>query len=251
MRRTRCTLQRVFEKHGEKAMRAGDVMTRNVATVAPDTTVDKIVDAMMTRHISAVPVVDAAGRVVGIVSEGDLVRRQELGTDKHPSWWLRLISAPEDRAHDYLKAHGVHAKDVMTKDVATVSADTDLSEVADLLEDKRIKRVPVVEDGKLVGIVSRADLIRGLAAHKAPLPAPTKNDAELRAAIEKEIGIEIGAGSYSTNVIVSDGTVHLWGAVESAEVKEAMKVAAERVAGEGKVVDRLAILSATYTSGWV
>lgn len=232
-------------------MRAGDVMTREVATVAPDTTVNKVVEAMMNRHISAVPVVDEAGRVVGIVSEGDLVRRQELGTDKHPSWWLRLIRAPEDRARDYLKSHGVYARDVMTKEVATVSEDTELSDVADLLETKQIKRVPVLQDGKLVGIVSRADIIRGLAAHKAPLPAPSKDDTTLRAAIEKEVRDEIGAHSYSTNIIVTNGTVHLWGTVESTEVKDAMKVAAERIAGKGKVEDHLAILSTAYTSGWV
>jgi len=232
-------------------MRAGDVMTRNVATVAPETTVDKIVETLMNRHISAVPVVDEAGRVVGIVSEGDLVRRQELGTDKHPSWWLRLIGPSEDRAHDYLKSHGIHAKNIMTKDVVTVSEDTHLAKVADILENKRIKRVPVLRDGKLVGLVSRADIIRGLATHKAPLRAPSKDDATLREAIEKEIGDGAGVRSYGVNIIVTEGIAHLWGFVDSTEVKEAMMLAAERVVGDGKVEDHLAILSPTYSYGWI
>ncbi len=232
-------------------MRAGDVMTRNVATVSPETTIDKIVETLMNRHISAVPVVDDTGRVVGIVSEGDLVRRQELGTEKHPTWWLRLIATPDADAHDYLKSHGIHAKNIMTKDVVTVSEDTDLAKVADLIENNRIKRVPVLRDGKLLGLVSRADIIRGLAAHKAPLPVPSKDDAALRGAIEKGIGDGTGARSYATNIIVTEGIVHLWGAVDSAEVKEAMRVAAERIAGEGKVEDHLAIISPTYSSGWI
>lgn len=226
-------------------MKASDVMTRNVATVTPETPIVEIVNALLERRISALPVVDAGGAVVGIVSEGDLIRRQEIGTDKHTSWWLHLLTAPEDQARDYVKSHGRKAADVMTADPVTVAPDTALGEIATLLERNRIKRVPVCDGGKLVGIVSRADLIRGLAAHPAALPAPSTDDAALREAVTKAIRDETGVRTEFINVIVTGGTVHLWGGTNSQDEKKAVRIAAEGVAGADKVVDHLGVLSST------
>src|SRR5215471_1029377 len=142
-------------------MRAMDVMTTNVITVGPDTSVQEVAKTLSERNISGVPVVDAANRLVGIVSEGDLLHRVETGTDRRVqrrrrSWWLDTIGSDEELARDYVKSHGRTAGDVMTRDVITVSETAQLGDIANLLETKKIKRVPVVRDGTLVGIVSRA-----------------------------------------------------------------------------------------------
>ncbi len=226
-------------------MKAADIMSRNVATVAPEMSITEIAKILLGRHISAAPVVDDTGSVVGIVSEGDLIRRQEIDTEKHPSWWLQLLASPEDQAHDYVKSHGLKASDVMSGNVVTVGPDTPIDEVATLLERYRIKRVPVIEGGKLAGIVSRADLIRGLAAHPATLPSPSTADATLRDAVVAVIRNETGVRAEFINVIVTGGTVHLWGGTNSDDERKAVRVAAEGVAGPDRVVDHLGVLSST------
>src|SRR5574338_371038 len=150
-----------------KLMQAKDVMTTRLATVAPDATVREIANLLLERRISAVPVVDSDGRLKGIVSEGDLIRRPELGTLRHRSWWLSLLSNAEEDAISYVKTHGGHARDVMTPEVITVDETAPLEQIADTLEKHGIKRVPVLGKGKLVGIVSRADLLRGLVARQS------------------------------------------------------------------------------------
>lgn len=158
-------------------MRARDVMTTDVVTVDLDTSVREIARLLLARRISAVPVVAADGRLAGIVSEGDLVRRPELGTEARPSWWLMLFAGSEDLAQSYRKAHGRRAADVMTHDVVTVAEDAPVSEIARLLEERRFKRVPVIRDGRVVGVVSRADLVRGLAVQRAPTAVPADDNA--------------------------------------------------------------------------
>ena len=165
-------------------MRAMDVMTTNVITVSPDTSVQEVAKILSERSISGVPVVDAENRLVGIVSEGDLLHRVEMGTDRRPdrrtgrrrSWWLDTVGSDEELARAYVKSHGRTARDVMTSEVTSVNETTELADIANLLETRRIKRVPVVRDGKLVGIVSRANLVRALAAagsRLTPTPPPT------------------------------------------------------------------------------
>jgi CBS domain-containing protein len=140
-------------------------MTTQVVTVLPDTSVREVAKMLLINRISAVPVVDTEGRILGMLSEGDLMRRTETGTDEHHSWWLALFA--DLRVEAFVKSHGLHANDVMTREVISVSEDAPLDEVATLLERHRIKRVPVVRDGKLVGIVSRANLLHGLVAWRA------------------------------------------------------------------------------------
>lgn len=224
-------------------MHARDVMTTRVITVTPDTRVPEIAQLLLKHRISAVPVVDPDGRVVGIVSEGDLMRRAETGGERARSWWLTLMAGAEELAREYVKAHGLQASDVMSRDVVSVRRDTPVGEIAALLERRRIKRVPVVEDGRLAGIVSRADLLRGLAAAQAPPgPAPSPDDRTIRRQLLETLASAPWATTGSTNVIVTGGVVHLWGWVSSADERRAMLVAARSVPGVRAVEEHLADL---------
>ena len=227
-------------------MRVRDVMTTEVATVAAETPVEEVAQFLLDRHISAAPVVDQDGDLVGIVSEGDLIRRPETGTERHRSWWLALLTAPEDLAGEYVKSHGHRASDVMTDDVIKVHEDTLLGELATLLEKRRIKRAPVMREGKLVGIVSRADILRALAATQAsPPPVPSADDRSIR---EQLLAKEALPRGPQVNVVVNEGVVHLWGLIDSEEERKALRVAAESIAGVRAVEDHLG-RRPTYVAG--
>jgi CBS domain-containing protein len=217
-------------------------MTTQVVTVMLDTNVREVARILLINRISAVPVVDKQGHILGMLSEGDLMRRVEAGTDGSGSWWLSLLSGPDYRAEAFVKSHGLHAKDVMTREVISVSEDAPLDEVATLLERHRIKRVPVVRDGKLVGIVSRANLLHGLVAQRAGF-APSGCDDEIRAAIMDAL-VKIGIPRHFLNVVVSDGVVYLWGATHSESERDAVRVAAETTPGAKRIENHLFVLSA-------
>jgi CBS domain-containing protein len=226
-------------------MRAKDVMTTHVITVAPDTPVREVATLLAERAISGVPVVDGTGRVVGIVSEGDLMHRTETGTERHPthrrSWWLDGLAAERDLARDYIKSHGRTAKDIMTREVISVTEDTDLGDVATLLETHRIKRVPVMQDGRLVGIISRANLVRALAA--APIPTSTAasvDDRSIRTSLLAELKDKEWAHVWPADIIVRDGVVHFWFTDDQPEEQRAaMRIAAENTPGVRGVEQRL------------
>lgn len=222
-------------------MQAQDVMTTAVATIAADATVQEAAKLMLARRVSALPVTDAKGRVVGMVSEGDLMRRTELGTDTPRSWWLRLVG--EDAARDYLKVHSAAVRDVMTSPAVSVRRSTPLRDVVRLMEKRRIKRVPVLEGARLVGIVSRADLVRELANAPAR-PAPrTAGDRALRKLVLEEVA-RSGLDATYVNITVEHKTVHLWGSVRSNHEQKALRVAAKRVAGVRKVEDNTFVMPA-------
>ena len=223
-------------------MQASDIMTTDVVTVGPSTAVRQIADLLLKRHISAVPVVDSDSRVLGIVSEGDLMRRAESGTEAHPSWWLRAFSDNRDLLKTYIKAHGKTAEQVMTRNPVTISEDTPLNKIASLLEKHRIKRVPVVLDGRIVGIVSRANLLHGLAASELAPSVAVKDDRELRQAVMDALLKSVGFGPAMINVVVTDGKVELWGTVNDDVQEQAAVIAAETVPGAGKVESHLARL---------
>jgi CBS domain-containing protein len=223
-------------------MRAMDVMTPDVITVDPDTSVQALAKLLSERAISGAPVVDSGGRMVGIVSEGDLLHRTELGTEQRRatrhSWWLDHFAA--GLARDYVKSHGRTVGDIMTREVVTVSEETELADVATLLETRRIKRVPVVRDGKVVGIVSRSNLVRALGATSgAALGAPTStaaatdDDRTIRNGLLAELKRqEWAARVWAQDIIVSGGVIHLWfGSDEPEERRQAIRVAAENVPG--------------------
>ena len=161
------------------------------------------------------------------------------------SWWLNLIGDPNDEPQEYIRSHGKTAKDVMTKDVTTVSEFTSISEIAETLETKRIKRVPVVEAGKLVGIVSRANIIQALVAHKnTGLPQQTASDQEIRETLMKEFNTHAWAANATLNIVVNEGVVRYWGFVESEVAKDALQLAAENIPGVKSVESNLGISAA-------
>jgi CBS domain-containing protein len=231
----------------ERAMKASDVMVSKVITVGPNTTVQEIATILLSNRISAVPVVDELGALIGIVSEGDLIHRVEAGTERHYSWWLNLLSDKGTLAHDYLKSHAVRAADVMTKRVITASPDLPLGELASLLEKHRIKRVPIVEKGNLVGIVSRANLLQGLAALRRDISVESRvEDSVLRERVLSEIKSKLWASASHINVIVHNGVVELWGGVDLLDEKDALRVAAELTPGVRTVADYIGINKIQY-----
>jgi CBS domain-containing protein len=224
-------------------MQAADVMTSQVITVSLDTDVREIARLLLEHHISAVPVVDDAQKVLGIVSEGDLIRRIENDTDRRKSWWLKSIFAGANDASEYIKSHGRKAREIMTPDPVTISEDESLHRIATLLEKHHIKRVPVVRDGRLVGIVSRANLLRGFSAIAPDAESVvTADDREIRKAILKEVDDNTGVWVDRINVIVADGVVQLWGLVDNREEKMAVQVAAENTPGVKQVENNLGLV---------
>ena len=213
-------------------MHAKDVMTKRVISVQPDTGVREVAKRLIEHAISGVPVVDQAGRLAGIISEGDLMRRPESETEHHRAWWLRMLLSPEQKAAEYVKTHGRCAADVMTKRVVTVAEGTTLEQVADLLQKHRIKRAPVMRGDKMVGIVTRADLLHGLIARQAG-HAPSASDNQIKAAIERAWD-QAGVDARFLNMVVTGGVVHVWGVVGTEQEKDAVRVAAHGAPGVKK-----------------
>lgn len=223
-------------------MQARDVMSSPVISVAETASVAEVAALLLRNGISAMPVLGAQGELVGIVSEGDLVRRVETGTERVPSWWLTLFGDVDDQAREYAKSRGTRVVDVMSRDVVTVGEDAGIAEIAELLERHRIKRVPVVRDGKVVGIVSRANLLQGLASHPAAAPGEAASDSAAKKQIADEMR-RAGVDVVFVNVVVTDGVAHLWGAVRSDQQLQAARIAAESVMGDpSRVRSRLSVL---------
>ena len=221
-------------------MQARDVMTASVATIGHDATVRQAAKLMLERGVSALPVLDQKGQLAGIISEGDLVRRAELGTGQARSWWLQLMSG-ESAAADYVKTHSTRVRDVMTRPVISVTETTPLDKIALLFEKHRIKRVPVIRSGQAIGIVSRADLVRRLAV--APLAnfSSLINDRALKRKVLKRVR-ESGVDATYVNLTVSGGALHLWGGVRSDAERQALRVAVDGVPGLRKVEDHTFVM---------
>jgi CBS domain-containing protein len=225
-------------------MNAGDVMTREVVTVSPETPVLQVVKLLLGRGISGVPVVDENNALVGVVSEGDLMRRVELGTQKRRGGWREFFIGTATLAEEYVRSHGAVARDVMTRDVISVTQDTPISAIADLMEQKRIKRVPVLEDGRVIGLVSRANLLRAFASQPADAGtvAPA-DDSAIRDALMAELGRQSWSRRAENTVVVTDGIVHLWGLVATPEELRALELAAQGTAGVKAVRNHMIVLS--------
>jgi CBS domain-containing protein len=226
-------------------MRATDVMTTNVITVTPETTVRDLAELLGRHGISGVPVVGADNGLVGIVSEGDLLHRAETGTERRTerrrTRWLDWLTSDQDVARDYLKSHARTVRDVMTRDVITVSETTGLDEIADLLETRRIRRLPVVRDGRLVGIVSRANLVRALAMTRVePASEAVLDDFTIRDALLGELRDKQWAKVWAAEIMVRDKVVHLWCSDDQPlEERQAIRVAAENTPGVVRVEEHL------------
>ena len=219
-------------------MRAHQIMTRPVITVTPETTIAEAAATMLRRHISGLPVVDAAGKLVGILSEGDFIRRSELGTQRKRGRFLAFILGPGQAATDFVHEHGRKVAEVMTPEPLTVTEDTRLEAVVALMEKNHVKRLPVMRGDRIVGIVSRANLLQAVASLARAIPDPTADDDHIRNRIIDTLHKNEWC-PQSLNIIVHDGIVHLGGIVIDERSRQASIVAAENVTGVKKVHDHL------------
>jgi len=226
-------------------MQVKDVMQTNVATVGPDDAVSTAAKIMAARRVSGLPVTDAAGAVIGIVTEGDFLRRTELGRSLSRSWWLDLISAGAT-ASDVVHAHAKFVKDAMSKNVHVIAPDASLAAAAMALEADGVKRLPVVADGRLVGVVSRADLVRAFASLAPATPQAAPSDSELRQAVQQAIANQPGISSVQVTVLARDGEVELWGLADSQAEIDAARVVAEQTPGVKSVKARITQFPAAY-----
>jgi CBS domain-containing protein len=223
----------------ERAMKASDVMSSRVVSIAPDATVIEAIECMLGNNISGLPVIDRAGALVGIVTEGDFLRRAETGTERKRPRWLEFLLGPNSLAGDYVRSHGRKVAEVMTRDPVTVSEDTPLEEIVELMERKRVKRLPVMRGTQPVGIVSRANLLRALVTINRGRPAVSKGDDAIRQQVLDELNRQAWAPIALIDVLVKDGVVELWGSITEAKQGEALKVCAENIPGVKSVVSHL------------
>ncbi len=220
-------------------MKAADIMTLNPITVEPNATVMQAVRLMLQHRISGLPVVDSLGRLIGIVTEGDLLRRTETGTQRRRPRWLEFLIGPGRMASEYVHASGRKVHEVMTENVRTVVEDTPLDDVVQIMERHQVKRLPVMRGERLVGIVSRANLLRALASFYSDAKPSSLDDAAIRGKLLEELNKQSWAPVSLINVIVRHGVVHLWGALTDERQRQGIRVAAENTPGVKSVQDHL------------
>ena len=223
-------------------MIARDIMTKDVHMIAPDADVRAAARIMTEAGVSALPVVGPDQALIGIVSEGDLVRRAELRTARRRSWWLELFTTPEAMAGDYIKEHATKVRDVMTTPVISLSERTPLAEVAALLQRHGIKRAPVLSGRAVVGIVSRADLVKALAKQAAEPAADTSDGAIRNTFLQRYAAQPWAPAGGGVGFSVSGGVVALSGLVNSKEQKDALAVMAETIPGVRNVENEIRVL---------
>ena len=222
-------------------MIVSDVMTRKVLAVSPDETVEHAANLMLRHGISGLFVVDAKGTLVGVVTEGDLLRRDEIGTERHRPWWLRVLVSPGKQALDFTRAHGRKVSDIMTPEVICVGTDTPLEDVVETMERQRIKRVAVTENGHMVGVVARSDLLRALLTHEREKQPPRAQDDDRTIRTNILAALESASWTPLTtlNVTVASGVVDIWGTITNPDERRAICVIAENVPGVKTVHDHL------------
>jgi CBS domain-containing protein len=220
-------------------MKAGDVMTAKIISVKPNAPMHEAVRRMLENRISGLPVIDESGDLVGIVTEGDFLRRVETATEKRRPRWLEIVMGPGRLAQDYVHTHARTVADVMTPEPYTITEDLPLNEVVTLMETRGIKRVPVIRNKRVVGIVSRANLLQALASLAPTAPGSTLQDATIRQKLMTELEQQKWAPIGLLNVVVQDGVVDLWGSITDERQREAIKVAAQNTDGVKQVRDHL------------
>jgi len=218
---------------------AADVMTRSVLSVTPNASLVEAIRLMLGNHISGLPVIDEAGQLVGILTEGDLLRRGETGTERHRPRWLEILLGPGRLASEYVRTHGRKVDDIMTREPVSVAPEAPLDEIVELMERHRIKRVPVIEGDKLVGIVSRADFLRALARRLDEQTAAAVGDDQIRERILAELAKVSWVPRDGIEIAVENGVVNLNGVILDENEREALRVAAENVPGVRAVEDHL------------
>lgn len=220
-------------------MHVADIMTTPVISVEPSASIREAAALMLAHRISGLPVVRHDGTLIGVLTEGDFLRRGELGTQRKRSWWLELLVSPGKMADEYVQTHGRKVEEVMSYDVVTTSKDASLDDVVETMSRHRIKRLPVVEKGKVVGIVARSDLLRALARAQPSNDPAAVSDERIRADIEAELGGQKWSGHGLIHVNVKDGAVELSGAIFDERERRAIHVAAENVQGVKSVSDEI------------
>ena len=228
-------------------MNAGEVMSHNPIAVPAGAGLPEALSLMFDHHVSGLPVVDGKAGVVGILTEGDLLRRSELGTAGQRSRWLDLLMTGR-LANEYVRTHPRRVGEIMTHDVVSVAEDTPLTEVVRLMERHRIKRVPVLRDGALIGIVSRADLLRAIRRLLAAEPKTAAGDETIRQHVLAELA-RAPWTPHGLTVDVVNGVVTLDGVILDERMRRAVRVAAENVPGVKAVADRIVWLEPH--SGWI
>ena len=218
-------------------MQVKDIMTQNVISVQADEPIVKAARLMLQNRISGLPVVDREGELVGIVTEGDFLRRSEIGTQRRRPRWLEFIVGPGRLADEYVHASGRKVDEIMTPDPSVVTENDSLETVVELMQRRHIKRLPVMRGGRMVGIVSRANLMHALASIVRDQQAPAADDSAIRAVVLAELGKLPWASQ--TNVVVKGGVVELWGTILDERERQACIVTAENVAGVKQVHDHL------------
>ena len=221
-------------------MNAADIMTRTVVSIAPTASIIDAMRLMTGQHLSGLPVMDADGRLVGIITEGDLLRRVEMGTERAQSGWRAFLRGPALQAQDYVHSHGRRVEDVMTRDVLTVTGAAQLTDVVGLMETRHIKRLPVVADGRLLGVISRADLLRVLIGELSKTMPALPDDQAMREKVMDELRAQTWGGRTSVTVLVTNGVVFLEGTTFDERERDAIRVLAENVPGVREVRDHLA-----------
>ena len=222
-------------------MRAHQIMTKDVITVTPQTTIEQAAKTMLQRHISGLPVVDKAGKLVGIVSEGDFLRRTEIGTGRRRPAWLQFLVGPGQAAADFVHERGRKVEDIMTRDPITVKEETPLEDLVRLMEKKGIKRLPVMNGSSLCGIVTRSNLLLAVATLAHEIPDPTADDDHIRDHILRAVA-KTDWRPVGFEVTVRNGVVHLHGIITTDEARRATIVTAENTAGVKKVHDHLCLV---------
>jgi len=226
-------------------MKAQDVMTRDVITIDPNSTVLQAARLMLQHHVSGLPVVDGNGNLVGVLSEGDFLRRRETKTERRRSRWLEFLMGPGRIAAEYSHSHGSKVSEVMSTDVQSVEQDTALEDIVELMERKRIKRVPVLCGGQLVGIVTRSNLMHAMVSLARMAQPASKDDAAIREKLLAEMQHEKWAPLATVDIVVHEGMVELWGVIVDERQRTALKVAAENIPGVKAVIDHLVCVEPT------
>ena len=222
-------------------MKVHDIMSTRVISIAPDASILEAIRLMLQNHISGLPVIDPSGALVGMVTEGDFLRRSETGTEHKRPGWLEFLLGPGRLADEYVHTHARRVSDVMTREPVTIAEDAGLDEAVEIMERRRIKRLPVVRGGQVVGIVSRANLLHALVslAVASPPPPMTTTDVAIRETLLAQFKKLAWAPAALVDPVVKDGKVELWGTITEEAQREALKVCAENIPGVKSVVSHL------------
>ena len=222
-------------------MLAEQIMTSHVITVSPQTSISEIAELMTRHRISGLPVLGEDGNLVGIVSETDLLHRAETATEKQRKWWVALFLDPDMRARDFIKVHGRTAADVMSHFVISIPHDAPLATVANILEANNLKRAPVLKQGKLVGIITRGDLVKAFVDADAMRSAPHREPGALQKAINDRLAKQSWLNPTYINVIVTDEAVEIRGIVQSEDQHRALEILVAELAGSRRVESHVTV----------